>query len=125
MPISRRPASRPRSLRFMSMVVSRGRVASAMISQLSKPTIATAAGTEQLGHRFAAPAFRPHAGEIEAFGLIEPGMAERLAIAVAAKPDRFEALGTGDMSDVPAAEPSQMRGCESGSALIIGKKAKG
>ena len=43
--ISRRPASRPSSLRFMSMVVSAGRVASARISQLSKPTIDTASGT--------------------------------------------------------------------------------
>ena len=78
------------------MLVSGGRVASAITSQLSKPTIDTASGTtmprsrsasaapraiwslpqkiasggaapplEKLGHRFATPAFRPDAGQIE------------------------------------------------------------
>ncbi len=83
MSISRSPASRPSAFRFMSMLVSGGRAASVMTSQLSKPTIATSDGT-------ADPTFAQRVGRAardlvvaaeQRVGLVAPGLSNRRATA--------------------------------------------
>ena len=148
------PASRPSARRFMSTLDSGGRAASAITSQLSKPTMATSCGTarprsrsasaapraiwslpqksasggaarvEEPGDGLAAPGLRPDAGQVEAWQFRQPGGGQRRSPAGSAEADRLEVLRPGDVGDPPAAEPGQMLDREHRPALVVGQQAE-
>ena len=128
-PAASAPASRPSASRFMSTLVSGGRVAAVITSQLSKPTTATSAGTARPISRSAsmAPraiwslpqksasgmarrreksfcaASRPQASDQRPAGMdggrLQPRFGDRLARAHFAQANRLEPLRSGDMGD--------------------------
>src|SRR5262249_1171528 len=77
------------------------------------------------GHRFATPAFRPDAGQIEAIYLVDACARQRLAVAVAAEPDRLEPVRSGEMGDAPATEADEVLSRQCGATLIVGQEAIG
>ena len=138
----------------MSTLVSGGRAASAITSQLSKPTMATSPGTprprsrsasaapraiwslpqksasggaaavEEPGDGLAAPGLRPDAGQVEARQLRQPGGGERRPPAGAAQAHRLEVLRPGDVGDAAAAEPGQVLDREHRPALVVRQQAE-
>ena len=146
------PASRPSAFRFMSTLVSCGRAASAITSQLSKPTIATSSGTaspisrkrirrtacdlivaaedrvgflwpgQQPGRSFPSPRLGPHTLEIKAVDLGQSGLGKGRAVAVAPETHGLEMLGSRDMGDALPAERRQMGNGQHGAAFVVGKQ---
>ena len=138
----------------MSTLDSGGRAASAMTSQLSKPTMATsrygdAALAQRIGDaagdlvvaaedarrggaaasKSRATASRPQASDqtpeqVEAWQLRQAGGGERRALARPAQAHGLEVLRPGDVGDAPAAERGQMLDGEYRAALVVGQQAE-
>src|SRR5208282_1186148 len=124
--ISRRaaPASRPSASRFMSTLVSGGRVASVITSQLSKPTTATSVGTARPITRRASIAPRAIWSLPQKSASGAPFLGERCAIALVAQADRLEPLRPRNGGDSPASQRGKAPDCELGAALVVGKQAE-